>query len=96
MTTDLKILHHVIDTLDNIDIPAKYVEKIGIPVSNCSRLLEALTKAIEETIRKKQAEEQAQATAEPVSEPVAEEWEPVAEEWAPEEEVLPFEEPAEN
>lgn len=89
MTTDLKILHHVIDTLDNIDIPAKYVEKIGIPVSNCSRLLEALTKAIEETIRKKQAEEQAQATAEPVSEPVAEEC-------APEEEFLPDEEPAEN
>ncbi len=89
MTTDLKILHQVIDTLDNIDIPAKYVERIGIPVSNCSNILKALTKAIEETIKKKQAEEQAQAVAEPVSEPVAEEA-------APEEEVLPVEEPAEN
>ena len=85
---DLDILKQVVNTLDNIEIPTKYVEKIGIPISNSSNLLKALVKAVEDTIKKKQAEEQAQATAEPVSEPVAEEA-------VLEGEVLPVEEPAE-
>ena len=66
--TDLDILNQVTNTLDNIEIPAKYVEQIGIPVSNCSNLLKALAKAVRETVQRKQEEEAAKAAAEPIPE----------------------------
>lgn len=62
--TDLEILKRVIDTLDNIEIPAKYVEKIGIPISNCSNLLKALDKAVKDTMKRNQQEQPAEAVPE--------------------------------
>ena len=85
---DLDILERVTTTLDNINIPAKYVESIGIPISNCSNLLNALKKAVEDTIRRKQEEECAAAEAEPVEEPAVE--------FVEEFDEIPPEEPAEN
>ena len=60
--TDLEVLKQVIDTLENIEVPAKYVEKIGIPISNSANLLKALDKAVKETIKRK--EEAAEQPAE--------------------------------
>ena len=61
--TDLEVLKQVIDTLENIEVPAKYVEKIGIPISNSVNLLKALDRAVKETIKRKE-EESAQQPSE--------------------------------
>ena len=85
--SDLDVLSQVINTLDNIEVPAKYVEKIGIPISNSSNILKALRKALMELIeRKKNEEPETPATAEPVAEEVKTEAEA----------ETPFEKPAEN
>ena len=71
--SDMEILDQVINTLDNIEIPTKYVEKIGIPISNSSNLLKALSRAVKEMIRKEKEKEQVPATIEPVPEEPVEE-----------------------
>ena len=63
--SDIEILDKVINTLDNISVPAKYIEQIGIPISNCSNMLKILNKAVKDMLQKKE-EESATATAEPV------------------------------
>ena len=86
--TDIEILNQVINTLDNIEIPSKYIEKIGIPIMNSSNLLKALTQAVQETARKKMEEEAAKAEANPIAEDVIpEEGQPMYAEEVPVEET---------
>lgn len=65
--SDLEILKEAYETLDNLEIPAKYTEKLSIPIVNTSNRLKMLYKAVVEAVQKKN-----EAPTEPEAEPAPE------------------------
>ena len=65
--SDLEILKEAYETLDNLEIPVKYTEKLSIPIVNTSNRLKVLYKAVMEAVQKKN-----EAPAEPEAEPAPE------------------------
>ena len=65
--SDLEILKEAYETLDNLEIPAKYTEKLSIPIVNTSNRLKVLYKAVMEAVQKKN-----ETPAEPEMEPAPE------------------------
>lgn len=57
--TDLEVLKQVCDTLDNLEIPTKYTEKLAVPILASSNLLKALYQAVLDAANKKKEEEAA-------------------------------------
>lgn len=66
--SDLEILKEAYETLDNLEIPAKYTEKLSIPIVNTSNRLKMLYKAVMEAVQKKKDEAPAESEAEPAPE----------------------------
>ena len=75
--TDLEVLKEAYETLENLDIPVKYLERLGIPIANTSLRLRALYQAVTEALEKRKEEIPAEEstteiTEEPAPEPEAE------------------------
>lgn len=66
--SDIELLKQAFETLDNLDIPVKYLERLAIPIANVSNRLKILYNAVVEAMKKAENPEEPEAVPELIPE----------------------------